>query len=453
MDASNVNVDDLFDEDDLEQAALNLPLSGDDVVDTAEHPISLECKIRLDELHRNGCRQRISWSRLGCVASISTDSTSVGIQCLRVKRQTATWELSSTYSLEFAVDESPRSWTHLCWSSTGMDLAIFDTTGKVSIFTMSTASAVNRFQDLKFPDPNHGNELKQAVGTFWLPAVDRESPAIPQMSKQGEQWAHIITKRKPIGPIWPRALLFVTRMGILRLLYMKVDRTWSETDAILSSPSKAQNLLTHAAFAPTVDGSILVTTHSSSGKYSVYSVQVIRPQILPEQMVTTPITLEVEHIKSDIHNQLVSNNNANGDLMSGSSSTTDKIACLSHLEIVPTTDIEKAIQIPPTIFAINTIFSSLPGLHNSLQARSSTIQRWSLHTASENLHPRFDEIPTKGTATSGYIAPKVVKTIQRLPTISFDGVITSVHLVDSSTTLAITTADGTTTFYVRNLFS
>lgn len=452
MDESTVNVDDLFNDDDLEQAALNLPLPGNDVVDSAAHNISLECKIRLDELHRNGCRQRVSWSRLGCVASISSDSTSIGIQCLRLKKQTATWELSSTYTLDFAADEAPRSWTHLCWSSTGIDLAIFDTIGWVSIFAMSTASAVNRFQNLNFPNPDHGDELKQAVGTYWLPAADRESPAVPQVSKQGEHWAHIITKRKPIGPIWPRALLFVTRLGVLRLVYMRLDRTWSETETTLSTFSKANDLLTHAAFAPALDGSIIVTTHSSSGKYSVYSVQVLRPQNQADQIVTTPIILDVEHIKSDIHNQILSNNNMNGDLMNESSSSTGKIASLSHLEIVPTTDIEKAVQIPPTIFAINTIFSSLPGIHNSLEARHSTIQRWSLHTVSENLHSRFDEVPTKGITTSSYLAPKIIKTVQRLPTISFDGIITSVHLVDFSTALAITTADGTTTFYVSALF-
>lgn len=446
MDGPNVNVDDLFNEDDLGHAALNLPLAGNDVADTAAHYISLECRIRLDELHTNGCRQRISWSRLGCVATISSDSSSVGIRCLRLRRQTATWELSSIYNLEFAAEEPPHSWTHLCWSSTGIDLAIFDNTGKVFVFAMSTASAVNRFQDLSFPNPDHGDELKQAVGTFWLPAADRESPAVPQMSKQGEQWAHVITKRKPIGPVWSRALLFVTRMGILRLLYIKLDRTWSETDALLSSPSKSQDLLTHAAFAPTVDGSILITTHSASGKFSVYSVQVVRPQLLPDQMVTTPITLAVEHIKSNIYNPPPSNTIASGDLM-GSRSSHDKLTCLSHLEIVPTTDIEKAVQIPPTIFAVNTIFSSIPGIHNFRQARSSTIQRWSLHTVSETLHPRFDEVPTKGTNTTNYSTPKTLKTMERLPSISFDGIITSVHLVDSSTALAITTADGTTTLY------
>lgn len=453
MDGSNVNVDDLFDEEDLEQAALNIPLPSNDVVEPAVHDVPLEFKIRLDELHRNGCRQRVSWSRLGCVASISSDSESVGVQCLRLKRQTATWELSANYSLEFSADDATaRSWTHLCWSGTGNDLAIFDTKGRVSIFAMSTASAVNRFQDLNVPNPDHRDELSQTVGTFWLPVSDRESPAISQMSKQDEQWALVMTKKKPMGPVWQRALLFVTRTGTLRLLYMKVDRTWSEADAILSAPSKPQDLLTHAAFAPTANDSVHITTHSTSGKFSIYSVRVNRPPLPPDQMTTIPITLNVEHIHSDVHDQLMTNTIANGDLMDGNSSENRKIAYLSHLEIVPTTDIEKAVQIPPTIFAINTISSSIPGVHNSLQAKSSIIHRWSLHTVSQILHSRFDEIPIKG-ATSTHATSKSIKTIQRLPSIPFDGIITSFHLVESSAALAITTADGTTSFYSSNTMS
>jgi mediator of RNA polymerase II transcription subunit 16 len=447
MDGRNVDVDDLFNEDDLEQAALNIPISGNDVVDSAAHAASLESKIQLDELHVNGCRQRISWSKLGCVASISPDSASVGIRCLRLKKQTATWDLSSAYKLEFpAHGATPFCWTHLCWSSRGLDLAIFDLMGRVSIFQMSTASVVNRFQDLNFPNPENSDELSQAVGTYWLQVADQESPAISQMSKQDEQWLPVVTKRKPIGPIWPRALLVVTRIGTLRLLYMKLDQTWSEAHAILDTPSKTQDLLTQAAFSPMVNGSIFITTHSASGKFSAYSVQVNRPQPLPDRIVTTPITLSVEHIKSDIYSQPVSNSIANSDLMNGASSSDDRISCLSHLEIVPTTDMEKAVQIPPTIFAIHTIYSSTPGLPNSLQAKSSSIQRWSLQTVTETLHPRFDEIPSKNTTTN-YTTPKTIRTIERLPTISFDGIITSFHLVESSPALAITSADGTTSFY------
>ena len=447
MDGRNVDMDDLFNEDDLEQAALNIPISGNDVVESAAHAASLESKIQLDELHVNGCRQRISWSKLGCVASISPDSASVSIRCLRLKKQTATWDLSSAYKLELpAHGATPYTWTHLCWSSRGLDLAVFDLMGRVSIFQMSTASVINRFQDLNFPNPQHCDELGQAVGTHWLQVADQESPAILQMSKQDDQWAPVVTKRKPIGPIWPRALLVVTRVGTLRLLYMKLDQKWSEADAILNTPSKTQDLLTHAAFSPMVNGSIFVTTHCATGKFSVYSVQVNRPQPLPDRIVTTPITLSVEHIKSDIYSQPVSNSIANGDLMNGASSSDDKISCLSHLEIVPTTDMEKAVQIPPTIFAIHTIYSSTPGLPNSLQAKSSSIQRWILQEVTETLHPRFNEIPSKLTTTN-HTTSKPIKTMERLPTISFDGIIASFHLVESSPALAITSADGTTSFY------
>jgi mediator of RNA polymerase II transcription subunit 16, fungi type len=447
MDGEDVDVDDLFNEEDLEQAAMNIPLPGNDVVTSSAQPISLDAKIRLDELHQNGCRQRIAWSRLGCVAAISEDSTSVSIQCLRLNRRTAVWELSSKYPLELGTDDAcPHVYIHLCWSGTGTDLAIFDTKGRITIVGMFTASAVNRFQDLGYINPDQGDDLRPAVGAFWLPSSDRPVPAVTQFSKQDDQWITSVSSRKPLGPSWPRALLLVTRLGDLRLIYMKLDRTWSDTLAKLSSPSSAQDLLTHAAFACTFDGSVLLSTHSANGTLSVYLVQVNRPTLSQETPISTPITLTVEHIKDNIHNGRTS---SSGDLMNDTPNTSGEISCLSHLEIVPTTDIEKAVQIPPTIFAVNTTFGTIPGVSNSLQSKSSIVQRWSLYTVSQTLHPRFYEIPAKGSSDINKESSSI-KTLQRLPDIPFDGIITSIHLVENASTLAITTLDGTTSFYNAN---
>ena len=425
MDGENVNVDDLFNEADLEQAALNIPLPGNDVVETPAQPVSLESQLALNELHSSGCRQRIAWSRLGCVASISDDSSAVNIQCLRLNRRTASWELSASYTQEIAQDEAvPHVYTHLCWSSTGTEFAVFDTRGRVDIFGMPAAVALNRFRELGCPNPDQGDELNQAVGAFWLPAIDRETPAISHLSKLNDQWATTGTKRKPIGPTWSRALLFATRLRDLRLLYIKPDRTWSEASATLDVPVAADDLLTHAAFAPTVDGSIFLATHSAKGIISAYSVQVNRPTLYPNQDPTTlsSITLVVQHISTNLHNVPSSTSAVGTDPMNGTTMNFE-INHLSHLEVVPSTDIEKAAQIPPTIFAVNTIYSPTLNMNSSLQPKNiAPSTAGSLYTVPVTMHPRFDEIATKGTPTAN-VTPLSFQTLQRLPDVPFDGII------------------------------
>ena len=453
MDDEEVNVDDLFDDEDLEQAALNIPLPANDVVESSLHSVTLDSKLRLDELHANGCRQRVVWSRMGCVASLSEDSSSISIQCLRLNRRTAAWELSAKYQLDLVTDDVvPHEYTHLCWSSTGTDLAIVDTRGRVLAFGMSTASAANRFQDLNFVNTDQGDDLRRAVGVFWLPANDRTSPAVTQLSKQDNQWVPAMTARKPIGPFWPRAFVVVTRLGDLRLIYMKPNRSWAEESTALTTPSSTKDLLTHAAFASTVDGSIFLSTHSADGCLSFYLVHVNRPDLFQDSQTLAPITLTVEHVKDNVYNGGSTKSSAEGDLLNGTSNTSHDISCLSHLEIVPTTDMEKAVQMPSTVFAVKTAFGTIPGISNSLQPKSSTIHRWSLYAISQTLHPRFDDIPTKGTSPT-HTTPQSYQTLQRLPDIAFDGIIASIHLVDNASALAITTLDGTTTFYNPNTMS
>jgi mediator of RNA polymerase II transcription subunit 16 len=72
-----------------------------------------------------------------------------------------------------------------------------------------------------------------------------------QASKDNDRWAHLNTRRKPLGPYWPRALAMVTRTGSFRLVYQKPDGTWSTAKVDLRSLLSTGSLVTHAAIAPT----------------------------------------------------------------------------------------------------------------------------------------------------------------------------------------------------------
>src|SRR5205814_2001050 len=72
-----------------------------------------------------------------------------------------------------------------------------------------------------------------------------------QASKENGRWAHLNTRRNALGPYWHRALAAVTRTGSFRLIYQKLDTTWSVAEVDLKSLLSTGSLITHAAMAPT----------------------------------------------------------------------------------------------------------------------------------------------------------------------------------------------------------
>jgi mediator of RNA polymerase II transcription subunit 16 len=112
--------------------------------------------------------RRIAWSRLGGIAYITPDSSEVRFRCLKFYQRTAKWELSKDYPIvqRPATDEN-HAFVHLEWSQTGMDLAVADTVGRISVFTFST-TAVNNSTAALIAAVDPQNELDRAVGMFWL---------------------------------------------------------------------------------------------------------------------------------------------------------------------------------------------------------------------------------------------------------------------------------------------
>jgi mediator of RNA polymerase II transcription subunit 16 len=112
--------------------------------------------------------RRIAWSRLGGVAYISPDGSEVRFRCLKFQPKVAKWDLSKDYLVvQRPVTAEHRAFVHLEWSQAGIDLAVADAVGKVSVFTFST-TAINHSVAAPIPTIDHHSELDRAVGMYWL---------------------------------------------------------------------------------------------------------------------------------------------------------------------------------------------------------------------------------------------------------------------------------------------
>ena len=112
--------------------------------------------------------RRVAWSRLGGIAYISPDSSEVRFRCLKFQPKVAKWDLSKDYLIiQRAVTDEQHAFVHLEWSQTGIDLAVADTVGKVSVFAFST-TAINHSTAAPITTIDQHSELDRAVGMYWL---------------------------------------------------------------------------------------------------------------------------------------------------------------------------------------------------------------------------------------------------------------------------------------------
>lgn len=171
-----INVDDLFGE----SASLELGLPPNT-------PPAKGLAQRLDEMRLVGCCQyvalgnprivsllfnltlprKIAWSRLGCVAYISQDASRVNVRHLQCQKSDGKWTLSDETPLNQVADaHDGHSLVHLCWNESGSELAIADTSGRVSIYSIPIAlNSVNGARQAAFDAADDGAQI---VGMTWL---------------------------------------------------------------------------------------------------------------------------------------------------------------------------------------------------------------------------------------------------------------------------------------------
>lgn len=116
---------------------------------------------------------------------------------------------------------------------------------------------------------------------------------------------------------------------------------------------------------------------------------------------------------------------------------------LSHLVIIPTSDNEKALQLPPTIMAFYTPMVDAMGMVSDGQLSMTTVRRWHVISAESKLHVNFDSIQSKASSTS----LNRRSDLRRLEDVHINQIITTVQKMDGGEQLALGCADGSLALY------
>ena len=106
------------------------------------------------------------WSKLNCIASITSDGRGVNLRCLVRDPEDGKWVLSEPTSLKLPPNHEELQFVHLSWSSMGSDLVIVDAAGRILIYT--NGYALGKMQLARPSMMDQHDELGAVVGLHWL---------------------------------------------------------------------------------------------------------------------------------------------------------------------------------------------------------------------------------------------------------------------------------------------
>lgn len=111
--------------------------------------------------------RKVAWSRLGCIAYISRDGSRVNARYLHCRPSDGRWTLSDDTPFPPVTEaHGGQTLVHICWNETGTELAVVDSSGRVSIYSISIALNSIAGQRQASFDPD--DEANQIVGMMWL---------------------------------------------------------------------------------------------------------------------------------------------------------------------------------------------------------------------------------------------------------------------------------------------
>ncbi|KAL8701035.1 MAG: hypothetical protein Q9224_000687 [Gallowayella concinna] len=391
----------------------------------------------------------IAWSNAGCIASIAKDGCTVTLQSLFCNPSTGLWTLSDEDDAKIITrTHDGHILKHLSWNHSGTELAVIDTLGNVSVFSLLTS--INRCSVSKRCVLGAEDNLSVPVGLTWLNQDRLLLLHGPAVKNPNGQWAFTGSRFKHPGPHNPHvlgeqssrnkaALVVVTKAGYIRLLYQGGDGAqWLEFKAELESISTAADLLTHASICSEKDQSLLVATHSLSNHIRTYRIGVNWSRQC----------FVVDHLKTIVDCTPTSN-------VLGQSRLPSSLPYLNpqlyHLEILsPTTDVRKKDTIPPLLIAFFCSAGDQISQSSGTNEISTFIVRWELTSIKPILHPSFSQLASKkpNGPTSGDLQSDV--TFKRLQDVRVNKIIVAIRDIHLATTLALCPSDGSVEFRSRN---
>ncbi|KAF4540499.1 Mediator complex subunit Med16 [Lasiodiplodia theobromae] len=236
---------------------------------------------RLDELGESGCCQKISWSKSGCVASITRDGRGVNLRAFQRNPVDGRWILGDEAPLHIPSVHEEFPLVHVSWGHLGVDLAIVDAAGRILVYT--AAQAADRMKLSREPFSDHESESNALVGLHWLPVSPQQVKyhMIWSGDRGEDKWQYRMTShpwKEPHNPVHPRmslgSFICFTRGGTIRLLFQQPDQQWYEATAEVEASNSGKDAFTHASFTSDSEQSLLLATHTVAGSILVYRVKI-----------------------------------------------------------------------------------------------------------------------------------------------------------------------------------
>ncbi|KAK9475022.1 mediator complex, subunit Med16 [Dipodascopsis tothii] len=226
-----------------------------------------------DNLQRAGCPGLISWSKIGLIAYAPAFSPALLRGGARVYTRYIhcvggnDWQLSEPQLLYDAqkAGDSNRV-THVAWSTLGMELAVIDVQGRLSIFLHS--GLMNQLACVFDADVDAESDLNAIVGFKWL---NMNKPILvnnPANRQDDRQFHYSIHKTSPFGPWHPhnnrQACIAITRNGKLKFWYQQHETKYRELVRDLESDMAVEDYYSHASFTSDRDNTFVLAAYSSS---------------------------------------------------------------------------------------------------------------------------------------------------------------------------------------------
>lgn len=206
-------MDDIFFNDDVLQG-VHLPTT------TVSNNLPPELQYRLEDLYQSGCSQKIAWSRLGCIAYISSHGKAVQLQAFPFDKTIGSKTLTLGNS-----HASNDELVHVCWDMLGTCLAVVDTSGRISIHRSNLLS-INNLNLVGRHTPNKADVCNRVIGMQWIVSKQTEMRVCPKAMREGEHWEYPIPFGGPRGPLHPiperDALLFITSKSCMEKFAVRI---------------------------------------------------------------------------------------------------------------------------------------------------------------------------------------------------------------------------------------
>ncbi|KAJ5047335.1 uncharacterized protein L3040_003162 [Drepanopeziza brunnea f. sp. 'multigermtubi'] len=427
-------MDDEMDMDDLfgDGGGLSLP---------SRPPPTKELHQRIDELRTGGCCQGIAWSRWGCIASIAPNGMALELRNLRCDPADGTWALSSpTVTANFSSPLDGRL-KHLSWSPTGSDLAVIDTTGRVTI--ISIFASLNKASLSRDCRADPADDLHGVIGCYWLnlAAYPANRPNIlhgPAI-KEGSGYRFESSQTPVLGPCLPNqsrsAFVCVTTNGTLRVLWQQNNSKWNESHTELESIVSSDDLITHAAICSDKNGTLLIayTTASMQLRTVRALIEWNQPKVDKVPPANLPLnpTIKTRHLAGTSWAPTISSDPMNTSPFDSS------MVQISHLELLPPFADANSKSVPPTII---TIRSSLPTFAaHYTQDVHTTVDRWEIRDKIQSVHHAFEQLSSRRNG-AGH-PPQPVVYLKKLESFTVKKVVVSMESINHGKVIAFACSD------------